>query len=144
MRQSLADAGPADAEIRGEVAESYYEIGRLLDGMGRAAAARESLQKALTLREALSAADPMNTEMRRAVTQVYAALGESYARWAGEARAPAARRAAGWRAARAWYQRGLEVVESLRGRVGRHSKPHPTPEAFAAEIARCDRALAGY
>jgi non-specific serine/threonine protein kinase/serine/threonine-protein kinase len=64
MREALAAALPADAQLRTELAASYAKIGELVVNTGDVAGAIVNQRKALEILQALAAADPENIDRR--------------------------------------------------------------------------------
>jgi tetratricopeptide (TPR) repeat protein len=99
--ERLHDAGQDSRELQALRARLLYELAGLAQAKRDVPAMRARLGAALTLREALAAADPRDLESRTHLSQVYAKLGEA-AREAGELKERDA-----------WFERALALDQEL-------------------------------
>jgi hypothetical protein len=92
--------------------------------------------------EALLAADPRNAQARRDVGVSYSKLGEIHQALAERAAGEAAR-LAGWREARSWFVRALEVFRDLRSRGMLRRPDEKVIDELTGAVAQCDEVLRG-
>ena len=121
---------------------SYESIGDALAQMGDKSGALESYRRALSVREAMAAADPNDTVTRGDLANAYANLGEVYAMLAAEAQTPLGKSRDYWREARSWYQRSLNLYHEMRAQGALRKSDAGEPDKIIGKIAQCEAALA--
>jgi hypothetical protein len=72
----------------------------------------------------------------------YERLGQTCARSAADEKRPAAQRISDWQEARDWYRKGAELFSSMHAQGTLMPADAAEPQQFAAEIQKCDGALA--
>ncbi|MEO8189469.1 MAG: serine/threonine-protein kinase [Acidobacteriota bacterium] len=142
IRKGLADADPTNVNAQMGLARAYLRIGDILDMKLDPAAAEENFRSSVAIEEALSRTDSSNEAAR---DRFAFALKREASMEAKLAEAPATPRSAiagHWREARATYRRSLDIFEDMSRRGVLRGKHSGEPASIAAEIARCDEALA--
>ena len=109
--QELFRAIPANRQSMMSVVgpDLRMAIGDVQAAVGDSAAALENYRQALLLIEAQVPAAPFNMHGRSQLAGCYNRLGRYHATLAGQASLPAEQQLEHWRAARAWYQKELQV-----------------------------------
>ncbi|HEX8183225.1 MAG TPA: protein kinase [Blastocatellia bacterium] len=125
-----------------ELSLSYNFLSLMLAKTGSGARALETSQKAREIVENLSTANPENAELRAVLAFTYSNLGSIHATLAANKKESRTAQAASWREAREWFERSLEIYTDLKNRGAWTSATFGSPEQAAAEIAKCDAALA--
>jgi serine/threonine protein kinase/tetratricopeptide (TPR) repeat protein len=138
--EKLAQADPKDAWAQRYLAYNYNRMGDALLKSDR----RRALsfhRKALELAEARSKADASNASAREDLAKSYSKLAGAYFFLSTQPDNSIGQKKNNLREARSWYQKSLEVWQSMRDRgilSGLHSQE---PERVALEISRCQAAL---
>jgi eukaryotic-like serine/threonine-protein kinase len=126
LNEALVESDPANAEYRKLLARSYLEFGKAIyqgEGLDEARLALQHFKKALSIAQALSAADRDNAPLQSEVTVCYAYAG--YALWKiGDLTGDAEN----YRAALENERRGIRIVESL-------SAADPTNARYQHDLA---------
>jgi hypothetical protein len=124
------------------LAVCYGRIGDALVELGDSAHAIESHQKAVSIYQSLSEADPANAVTRRDVGDSSSGLAKAFASAASQSGTSIEKQNEYWRQARLWYQRALDVFVDLRSHGTLRAADADQPEKIATQISRCDKALA--
>ena len=114
---------------------------RLLRQLAPAAALAEGQQCVAVLKE-LTASDPTNAVYQRNIGLCYEKLAVASERAANDERAAPAQRVKQLTAARAWYQKELEVFSDLRDRHTLMAADAGKIETLAAKINKSQEAFA--
>jgi serine/threonine protein kinase len=140
----IAEALAADAhniQARGDLAALYFSLSAWERANGELGAALEHGRQALLLREELSAANPANALTRRDLAAAYSEMGEVYEKMAEDQQTNAGQRQENWRAARAWYDKGLNLWQRMKRDGTLSGADAVKPDELAKKIANCDAAL---
>ncbi len=129
ISEDLLAADPQRIETRRDLAKIYEALGLLSHGVGNIARVLEYLEKARSLAEESVAQDPGNLRARTRLAQIYADLGLVCVATSDP------------RAARAWYQRSLDIWQQMKEQGTLNGVDANKPEEIARAIAKCDAAL---
>jgi eukaryotic-like serine/threonine-protein kinase len=134
--EGLLAADPHDADIRLWLAVLCGTLGPVLVDDGEPSLAMESLQRARQTLRDLSLSNPGNTQIAIALAGAY--------RQSGSAAEPRGPDPGGtqWRAARAWFEKSLRILEDLDRRGMLAGSYRARPGELRARIARCTGAMA--
>jgi eukaryotic-like serine/threonine-protein kinase len=138
---ALATEDAKNANASRSLTIALDKVGDALVKTGRVAEAIVMYRKSLAIREALSAADPNNHETRRDRAASYTRLGDASLR--PSAHPGAGPSAEGWRQARSWYQKALEVWLDLQRAGVLRSGETGEPDRIAAKIKAANAAIQG-
>lgn len=134
QREELAREDSMNIAHRSDLGESYVRIGEALTKQDKTSAAVESLGRGVEIYETLVAISPASAEFRSSLADADAACGNAYERSAASARSTD-ERVAGWRAARDWYQRGLDIFQDLQARGILYPADAAKPDEMARALA---------
>jgi non-specific serine/threonine protein kinase/serine/threonine-protein kinase len=139
----LSIADPKEARTKHYVALCDHSIGSILVHRGNAAEGLDRLNKSLQIYQELSAADTAGTSTQLSfIADAHATLGSAYAYLGAQHRLPTEKRIAYWKQARSEYRRSLDEWLQIKKRgVLSAFEIHET-EDIAAELDKCDAALA--
>ncbi|HST22711.1 MAG TPA: tetratricopeptide repeat protein, partial [Blastocatellia bacterium] len=140
--EGLIDEDRANMHGRGELALSYNNLGLSLAKTGNGAQALDYCRKARIITEELSAANPANAELKAINASTYSNIGSVYADMAASEKSSASKQLELWREARNWHQRGYDIMKDLKDRGEFASRDYDSADDIAAEIAKCDAAIA--
>jgi serine/threonine protein kinase/tetratricopeptide (TPR) repeat protein len=140
--EGLIDEDSANMHGRGELALSYNYLGLSLAKTGSGAQGLDYCRKARGIAEELAAANPTNAELRALMAVTYSNVGSVYQTIASSDKSSTGKQIELWREARGWHQRGFEILKDLKDRGAWTSRDYGGPDEVAAEIAKCDAALA--
>ncbi len=140
--EGLIDEDRANMHGRGELALSYNYLGLSLAKTGNGAQALDYCRKARVITEELSAANPANAELKAIKASTYSNTGSVYAAIASSEKPSVSKQLELWREARNWHQRGFDIMKDLKDRGEFTSQDYGTADDIAAEMAKCDAAIA--
>jgi Serine/threonine protein kinase len=140
--EGLVDEDQSNMHGRGEITLTYSNLGLALAKTGNNAQAVDYSQKARSIVEKLAAANSSNAEIQALLAFTYSNLGHVYATIASNDKSSASRQIELWREARNWHQRGFDILKDLKDRGAWTSSDYGNPDEVAAEIAKCDAAIA--
>jgi tetratricopeptide (TPR) repeat protein len=141
--QKLTAADAHDVLAMRYLGKCHGSIGKALAAEGKASEGLESARKALQIFQTQAAADRADTYYKSPdVLDVSATFGEIYSRLAERRGMPEASKIENWRQARDWYQKSLDGWLLLKKRAPLAKSDSVRPDKVAAEIAKCDAALA--
>jgi len=140
LGEALQATDRGNAEVRHRLAEAYRDLGATLHAAGAAEDARVVLEKARALLERWWRENPWNAQIAVTLAGVYEQLGVVHEPSSGPGDHPPLPNA-GWRDARAYYQRSLDVWHDLeaRSRLARFYRSRT--ERVAEALLRCDAEL---
>jgi tetratricopeptide (TPR) repeat protein len=139
--EKLAKADPKDAWAQRYLIYNYSRVGDALLKMLDRSGALSFYNKALRLSEARANADPGNASAREDMAQTYSKLASAHFVFGSQARVGMRQKKNSLLEARSWYQKSLEIWQSLRDQ-GRLSGIHgEEPEKMTREVSRCQSAL---
>mgnify|MGYP001039409095 FL=1 len=138
--ETLHATDRGNAEVRHRLAETYLDLGTTLAAAGAGREAVEVLEKARELLERWWRASPLNVQIAVTLAGVYESLGQAHEPFARPGTTGPA--GAGWRAARSWYQRSLDVWHDLEARNRLARLYRSRTERVAEAVLKCDAALA--
>jgi eukaryotic-like serine/threonine-protein kinase len=139
--EKLAKADPKDAWARRYLIYNYSRVGDALLKMLDRSGALSFYNKALRLSEARANADPGNASAREDMAQTYSKLASAHFVFGSQARVGMRQKKNSLLEARSWYQKSLEIWQSLQDQ-GRLSGIHgEEPEKMTREVSRCQSAL---
>jgi non-specific serine/threonine protein kinase/serine/threonine-protein kinase len=140
LGEALQATDRGNAEVRHRLAEAYRDLGATLHAAGAADDARVVLEKARALLERWWRENPWNAQIAVTLAGVYELLGVVHEPSSGRGDHPTLS-GAGWRDARAHYQRSLDVWHDLeaRSRLARFYRSRT--ERVAEALLRCDTEL---
>jgi serine/threonine protein kinase len=142
IRARVADADPSNAQASFDLAVVLANLADALTRSGRAEAGSEAGQRAIAIFRDLVTADPENMVYRRNLGLSFTKVALSHTSRAEDPKRPAGARSAHWREARALFREALDVFSDLRERGALRPADAGKPDELAAEVARCDEALA--
>jgi non-specific serine/threonine protein kinase/serine/threonine-protein kinase len=140
--EGLIDEDRANMHGRGELALSYNYLGLSLAKTGSGSQALDYCRKARVITEELADANPANAELKAIKAYTYSNTGNVYAAIASGETSSVSRRLELWREARGWHQRGFDIMKGLKDRGEFASYDYGSVDDIAAEIAKCDAAIA--
>lgn len=140
MIEDLTAADPRNAQAQLSRGYCARDLASLLVRNGEPAEALRLDRAVMGIMENLLQEDPANGYARRNLARAYAGAGDALSPAVSPARLPGRSEAERWRESRAWYQRSLEVWNSIRtaGKLGTDAHE---PETIAASLARSEKAL---
>lgn len=144
LAESLSAAAPENAQARVEILLCHENIGEALAKLGRLREAMESYRNELRLAEALAASDPANAENRFDLAMTCSKLGQTQAALASQSKTTRDERIEGWREARSWFQRSLDIFLDQRRRGPIRAVYAGEMEKVEKEISHCDAALSKF
>ena len=139
--EALARLDPKNAGALRDLVSSHQTIGDVLVRLNDAANAVGSYSDAVLALERLVRLDPENAEFEAALASSLAQLGAAHTAVASDITKAAWQRVEQWRAARAVYQRSLELVLAIGKRGAGAPGDIPSSDELASQITRCDAAL---
>jgi eukaryotic-like serine/threonine-protein kinase len=139
----LSSADAHDVLAMRYLGKCYMSMGRALAADGKAAEGVQSARQAVRILETLVAADRADTNFKPSdLAYARSAVAEAYSRLAEQPGVSKTSISASWGEARSWYQQSLDTWLQLRQKAPLGSSDAKEPDKIAAEIARCDAALA--
>jgi serine/threonine protein kinase len=139
--EELALLDAKNAGARRDLASSHQTIGDVLVRLNDATRAIASYGVAVRTLEALVAEDPENAESGAALATTLAQLGTAHAALGSDMKRAASERANQWRAAKAAYQRSLDIVLAIRARDVPLPADVPSQDTLVNQMKTCDAAL---
>jgi eukaryotic-like serine/threonine-protein kinase len=141
--QKLTSADAHDALAMRYLSRCYGSIGRALAEEGKANEGIQPARKSLQIIETLAAADRADTFFKATdLANARSTLADVYSRLAQQRGGSEASKITNWREARSWYQKSLDTWLLLKQKAPLGKFDAAQPEKIAAEIAKCDAALA--
>jgi eukaryotic-like serine/threonine-protein kinase len=139
--EKLAQADPKDAWAQRYLAYNYHRMGDALLKTRDRERALAFHRKALKVAEGRANSDPSNASAREDLAQSYAKLAGAHLYMGTQLDVAQGRKKKNLLEARSWYQKSLEVWQSLRDRGTLSGLHAQEPDRVAAEISRCQAAL---
>ena len=140
--RSLSARDTTNRGAREDLAICYGSLAETMEGINDAAGALRNYRNAVSILEPLVVADPMNAATQRRLGLYYADLGALDAKLAGTSSTSVSQRVGLWQQAREWYQKSLNAFRDIQ-KHGILTGVEPLKaDQMAAEISRCDAALA--
>ncbi|MCA1606651.1 MAG: tetratricopeptide repeat protein, partial [Acidobacteria bacterium] len=134
-----------DKLTRRDLAEARLKIGHVLALKGERLEALANYQQALEILDTLSSAMPAHAGIRLLLADAYARVGRLNVAMVSVPRMTRTKRIEHLRAARAAYQRSLDITIDMQssGRLSPGSRDalSGSPQDLAAEITKCEAAL---
>lgn len=137
--EPLVAQNPQNILARRRLGIYLVHIGTCQLKLGETGATQETLQAMLRLREELYQEDPENPSLQSDLAYGYCALGDWHAHLATTVAADSLTH---WRAALAFYQRGLPLFLVLRDRGQLIGGTAAKPTGVIQDIAKCEAAIA--
>ncbi len=137
IQQFLADEDPTNALQRGNLAVGLTKVSNMSLKYGSKTEALEGFQKALAIREELVAANPENATGRGQLAFIYKGLGDYFA-----SLGKSGNRVEGWREAKNWYQKSLDVWTDLQQKGTLETDDAAEPVELKQKLQKCETALA--
>jgi eukaryotic-like serine/threonine-protein kinase len=137
--ETMQRSDATNATATDDLLLAYNRLGHLL---GDNAEGLSYLGKALALAEQRAAADPQDTNPLRGLASTTQYLAEAYARLAADQRAPTSQQRERWERARTYFQRHLQVAQTLQQRQALSQSEAATMEKVRKQLAACEAALA--
>jgi len=136
MFAELVAKDPINEDYQIKLASVYLAMSRVQSQAGDLNGALDSVNQGIKIDEVLVAASPTNSTARNTLAQLYSQLGASRA-----ALAEKGRQMEHWRAAKAAYQKSLDLYQDMKAKGKLAPADASTPEEISREIARCNEAL---
>ncbi len=140
--KTMSSRDPTNRGAREDLAICYGSMAEIMEGINDAAGALRNYRDAVSILEPLVVADPMNAATERRLGLYYSYLGSLEAKQAGASSLPENKKAELWQQAREWYQKSLNAFRDIQKHGVLNGVEPLKADQMAAEIARCDEALA--
>jgi tetratricopeptide (TPR) repeat protein len=140
IEHAMSDSDPKNLDKRGNVADDWVKVSDLHLGLGEFTEALDGYQRALAIWESLVQATPDDADLRSQLALTREKIGAVYLRRAIR-RGSSADAVADWRAARAWYQKSLDIWSELKQQKKLSSEYDGKPAEVAQQISKCERAI---
>lgn len=142
VQRTLARIEPRNPGFQRGLTVGLSRIGNLLRGTGQFAEALASYRESLRISEAMAEAEPEQAQPQRDLAAACYKLGQLAAQLAADSTLSRGRRLECWQEARSQQRRALDLIGRMRQRGLLPAADAGIPDLLAAEIARCDAALA--
>lgn len=141
IREKVSEQDPKNVQARFDLGVAHGDLAEALSANGELTPSLEHAQHALSILQQLSAADPTNAVYQRNVALCYEKFGQIYSSLGSDQSRPNAQRAKDWNEARNSYRKGFELFSKLRDRGTLMPADANQPEAFSANIRKCEGAV---
>jgi eukaryotic-like serine/threonine-protein kinase len=133
---------PNDALTKTSISQNYNNVGNLMAQSGKFPEALENYKQSLDMREIYVKEHPNESGMHGRLGETTFDLGDLYAKMATVNGTSANNKIMYWREAKSWYQRSLEVWQTLSKNGTLQGYQAAKPDETLQAISKCDESLA--
>jgi non-specific serine/threonine protein kinase/serine/threonine-protein kinase len=144
IRQALADADPANAQARRDLAVAHMYLGQLLSRLRDVEGTKKTMATAVSIFESLVLESSPAGLWRTDLAQGYETTGDTHWNLTEAKHISNAQRKQLFREARGWYERALALYSELKRDAKLEARVAKKAEAMVSAIADCDRKIAKY